>query len=103
MTTATAGDGVPELVAAIARHRARLGDGGGEMAVRRARAAALVWALLGDRVRGRLTAPDLAAVTTEALDAVARHDLDPYAAADRLMAALVAAPAGMDEGRSTGG
>jgi LAO/AO transport system kinase len=103
VTTATTGDGVPELLAAIDRHRARLGDGGGQVAVRRARAAALVWALVGDRVRGRLTAPDAAAMTTGVLDAVARHDLDPYAAADRLMAALVATAPGEDEARSAGG
>jgi LAO/AO transport system kinase len=103
VTTATTGDGVPELVAAIDRHRARLGDGGGQAAVRRARAAALVWALLGDRVRGRLTVPDAAAETAGVLDAVARHDLDPYAAADRLLAALVATAAGEDEADSPGG
>jgi LAO/AO transport system kinase len=103
VTTATTGDGVPELMAAVDRHRARLGDGGGQAAVRRARAEALVWALLGDRVRGRLTAPDAAAETAGVLDAVARHDLDPYAAADRLLAALVATAAGEDEADSPGG
>jgi len=89
VTTATTGEGVPELVAAIARHRAGLGEAGVEIPVRRARAAALVWALLGDRVRGRLQAPDRAAGTTATLDAVVRHELDPYAAADQLLAMLV--------------
>jgi len=89
VTTATTGDGVPELVAAIARHRAGLGEAGEGIQVRRARAAALVWALLGDRVRGRLTAPGRADATTATLDAVVRHELDPYAAADRLLAMLV--------------
>jgi LAO/AO transport system kinase len=89
VTTATTGEGVPELVAAIARHRAGLGEAGDEIPVRRARAAALVWALLGDRVRGRLQAPDRADGTTAALDAVVRHELDPYAAADQLLAMLV--------------
>jgi LAO/AO transport system kinase len=88
LTTATSGDGVPELVAAIDRHRAGLGDAGDGISVRRARAAALVWALVGDRVRGRLLAPDLATATTAAFDAVVRHELDPYAAADRLLASL---------------
>jgi LAO/AO transport system kinase len=98
LTTATSGDGVPELVAAIARHRAGLGEAGDGIPVRRARAAALVWALLGDRVRGRLLAPDALATTNATLDAVVRHDLDPYAAADRLLAELIAEvdPAGAE-------
>jgi GTPase len=89
VTTATTGDGVPDLVAAIVRHREGLAAAGEGIPVRRARAAALVWALLGDRVRERLQAPGLAEATTATLDAVVRHELDPYAAADRLLAALV--------------
>jgi len=89
VTTATSGEGVPELLAAIGRHREGLGAAEGGIPVRRARAAALVWALLGDRVRRRLEDPRLAATTAAALDAVVRHELDPYAAADRLLAALV--------------
>jgi len=91
VTTATTGEGVAELVAAVDRHRAGLRAGGEGIALRRARAAALVWALLGDRVRERLLAPALAAATTATLDAAGRHELDPYAAADRLLAALVGA------------
>jgi LAO/AO transport system kinase len=90
VTTATTGDGIAELLAAVGRHREGLGAAEGGIPVRRARAAALVWALVGDRVRGRLLAPDLAAGTMATLDAVVRHDLDPYAAADALLAALVA-------------
>jgi LAO/AO transport system kinase len=89
ITTATTGEGVPELLAAIERHREGLGVAEGGIPVRRARAAALVWALLGDRVRRRLEHPDLASSTAATLDAVVRHELDPYAAADRLLAALV--------------
>jgi LAO/AO transport system kinase len=88
VTTATTGDGIAELLAAIARHREGLGAAEGGIPVRRARAAALVWALVGDRVRGRLLAPDLAAGTMATLDAVVRHDLDPYAAADALLEVL---------------
>jgi LAO/AO transport system kinase len=88
VTTATTGDGVPELVAAIARHRAGLAGTGDASPVRRARAAALVWALLGDRVRDRLQAPGEVEATAGVLDAVVRHELDPYAAADRLLARL---------------
>jgi len=90
VTTAMSGEGVPELLAAIARHREGLGSAEGGIPVRRARAAALVWALLGDRVRRRLEHPDLAAATAETLDAVVRHELDPYAAADRLLEMLQA-------------
>jgi LAO/AO transport system kinase len=89
VTTATSGEGVPELLAAIARHREGLGAAEGGIPVRRARAAALVWALVGDRVRRRLEHEDLAASTAATLDAVVRHELDPYAAADALLAALV--------------
>ena len=92
LTTATTGEGVAELVAAIARHRAGLGEAAEGIPVRRARAAALVWALLADRVRGRLLAPELAATTAATLDAVVGHELDPYAAADRLLALLVREP-----------
>jgi len=90
VTTAMTGEGVPELLAAIARHREGLGAAEGGIPVRRARAAALVWALLGDRVRRRLEHPDLAAATAAALEAVVRHELDPYAAADRLLEMLQA-------------
>ena len=87
VTTATTGEGVPALLAALDRHRSALPvshDAGG----RRARAAALVWALLGDRVRERLVRPEAAASTSAVLDAVAGHALDPYTAADRLLATL---------------
>ncbi len=88
VTTAMTGEGVPELLHAIERHRAALGAVEGGLEVRRARAQALVWALLGDRIRGRLEDPELAASTAATFDAVARHDLDPFAAADRLLDAL---------------
>ncbi len=88
LVTATTGDGVPALLAALQRHRATLSEIADGVPARRARAAALVWALLGDRVRGRLESPPLAASTAGTLDAVVRHELDPYAAADRLLLAL---------------
>jgi hypothetical protein len=49
-----------------------------------------VWALLGDRVRRRLEDDELAASTASTLEAVVRHELDPYAAADRLLRMLEA-------------
>jgi GTPase len=86
VTTAASGEGIPALLAALDRHREMLRPAGGVDGARRARAGALVWSLLGDRVRERLMGPDAAASTTAVLDAVARHALDPYAAADRLLA-----------------
>ena len=99
VTTATTGDGIADLLAAIARHREGLGATEGGIPVRRVRAAALVWALLGDRVRRRLEHPDLARSTAATLDAVVRHELDPYAAADRLLAGLVSDGAADHESR----
>ncbi len=78
------------------RHREGLSEASDGIPVRRARAAALVWALVGDRVRGRLLAPDALARTTATLDAVVRQELDPYAAADRLLALLIRGADGAD-------
>ena len=88
ITTAATGDGVPELLAALDRHRA--GTGGGPTdAARLARADALVWAIVSERLRGRLRESDRAAATDEILGAVAAHQLDPYAAADRLLSSVI--------------
>jgi LAO/AO transport system kinase len=88
VTTAATGAGVPELLAAIDRHRAT-----GQVAIaetaRLARAEAQVWAILADRLRARLHAPATTAATTATLRDVADHRLDPYAAADALLAALL--------------
>jgi LAO/AO transport system kinase len=86
LTTATTGGGIPELLAAIERHHRTALDGGAG-ASRLARARAQVWAIVGDRLRDRLeaVAGDEAAAT---LRSVADHDLDPYAAADRLLSML---------------
>jgi LAO/AO transport system kinase len=84
VTTATTGDGIPELLAALDRHRTDGRDTVGAEA-RRRRAEAQVWAIVADRVRARLNAGDSAAATDAVLDAVAEHRLDPYAAADRLL------------------
>ena len=83
VTTALTGDGVPQLLAAIDARRGA-GDGGGE-AARAARADAQVWAVLGDRLRAELDRPERRAETQAVLDSVARHELDPFAAADRLL------------------
>ena len=53
-------------------------------------AAAQVRAVLVERLWDRLAAPGMADATDAAIEAVAGHDQDPYAAADRLLAALAA-------------
>ncbi len=92
VTTASTGEGVVELLAALDRHRDRTRGGDGE-AARLARAEAQVWAVLADRLRERLRAPGTAGAVPlgeATLRAVAAHALDPYAAADRLLDALLA-------------
>ena len=88
ITTAATGDGVPELLAAIDRHR-DAGRATEASDARRVRAQAQVWAILGDRLGDALRVPSRAGETDEVLDAVAEHRLDPYAAADRLLDPLL--------------
>jgi LAO/AO transport system kinase len=87
ITTASTGDGVPELLVALDRHRATV-TGGPNPAARRARAAAQVRAVLVERLWERLRGPGVAEATAAAIDDVAAHDIDPFAAADRLLAIL---------------
>lgn len=87
LTTATTGDGIPELMTALDRHRAR-GRDAGDTPARLARAEAQVWAILADRLRARLHEPSHQAATTDTMRRVAAHELDPFAAADRLLAGL---------------
>jgi LAO/AO transport system kinase len=90
VTTAATGDGVPELLAALDRHRlATTTDGGdGARRARLARAEAQVWAIVSDRLRDRLHDDRLAEAAAGTLAAVAEHRLDPYAAADDLLGLL---------------
>jgi len=93
ITTASTGAGVPELLAALDRHRAagREAAGGaaaGAAAARLARAEAQVWAVVADRLRERLHDSAHGPTTAETLSEVADHRLDPYSAADRLLAAV---------------
>ena len=84
ITTAATGEGVPELLAALDRHRSA---GRGEdpaSSARLARAETLVWAILTDRFLATLRDPARRAATEAILGDVADHHLDPYAAADRL-------------------
>jgi len=87
VTTATTGEGVPQLIAALERHRAA-GASSATPAARLARAQAQVWAIVGDRLRDRLRDTRRRAGTEAVLRDVAEHRLDPYAAADRLIAEL---------------
>ena len=87
VATATTGQGVAELMAAIDRHRARLvasDDTGAGLA----RAEAHLQAALADRLHDRLQGADERAAREEAVRLIAEHRLDPYAAADRLLASL---------------
>jgi LAO/AO transport system kinase len=87
VTTAATGAGVPELLAALDRHRSA-GPAGSTPAARRTRAAAQVRSVVVERLWARLGEPAMAEATGAAIEAVAAHELDPYAAADGLLAAL---------------
>jgi LAO/AO transport system kinase len=88
ITTAFTGEGVPELLIALDRHRSvGRADASGDRA-RRRRAESQVWAIVGERVRAVLEAPDRRDATDAVLSDVAGHRLDPYTAADRLLAEL---------------
>ena len=87
VTTAMTGAGVPELLAALDRHRERSRDEPDSPA-RLARAEAQVWSILGDRIRGSLGTGERRASTEGILRQVAEHELDPFSAADRLLADL---------------
>jgi LAO/AO transport system kinase len=87
ITTAATGAGVPELLAALDRHRATTADD--DLApARLARAEAQVWAIVSERLNDRLRAPREAAATEALIGDVAAHRLDPYAAADQLLGRL---------------
>ncbi len=89
ITTASSGEGVPALLAALDRHRAAGREGLADGA-RLARAEAQVWAIVSERLRERFHGAASGNVTASTLRAVAEHRLDPYAAADRLLASISA-------------
>ena len=88
ITTASTGEGVAALLAALDRHRAAGRDGLVD-AARLARAEAQVWAIVSERLRDRVHGEASRPATESTLRAVAEHRLDPYTAADRLLASLV--------------
>jgi len=85
VTTAATGAGVSELLAALDAHRAR-GRDVLDTTARLARAESQVWAILADRLRAELHEPASRATTEATIREVAAHRLDPFAAADRLLA-----------------
>jgi LAO/AO transport system kinase len=93
VTTAATGDGVPELMAALDRHRTTTmgSDGTSTRAARAARAEAQIWAVLSDRLHERARSIEAAPIAAALLGAVAAHELDPYAAADRLLEIMAGA------------
>ena len=91
LTTATTGAGIPELLAALDRHRAAGSAADERSGARMTRARAQVWAIVGERLRERLDAGSDAARTSAILGEVAAHKLDPYTAADRLLETITSA------------
>jgi LAO/AO transport system kinase len=91
VTTATTGDGIPELLATLDRHRAR-GREASDTPARLARAEAQVWAILADRLRGDLQTPQHRGATDAVMRRVASHELDPFTAADALLAGFRPSP-----------
>ncbi len=86
ITTAATGEGVPELLVALDRHRAA-GRNEAGTGVRRSRASAQIDAIVADKLGARLRAGELASVHETLVGEVADHRLDPYTAADRLLEA----------------
>jgi LAO/AO transport system kinase len=94
LTTASTGAGVPELLAALDRRSLERQDPSAETA-RLARADNQVWAIVVERLRDRIGREENRLAASNLLDEVARHELDPYTAADALIERLTAdAPEG---------
>ena len=83
-TTATTGEGVPELVAAVDRDRPRAGRGRSDCARRRRRARYLIARAASDLVAERVRAGGPAALDTLA-DQVLSGTIGPAEAARRLL------------------
>ena len=96
LATATTGEGVSALLAALDRREAlRQGasaDRPGGDPTRLARARAQVDGILRERLRARLAAPGRLAAMEALYAAVAAHEIDPYEAADRALESLLGHP-----------
>ena len=84
-TVATDGSGLGELWAAVARHRAHLADTGKLMTRRASRVAQELRRVLLARVESRVDELAAGEEFATAVKALAAGELDPYAAADRLL------------------
>jgi LAO/AO transport system kinase len=89
LCSALTGKGVPELLAALDRREAaRSGAADARDAAALKRAEAQISGILSQRVAAGLADPARAAARDETLAAVAAHEIDPFTAADRLLALL---------------
>jgi LAO/AO transport system kinase len=86
-TVATKGEGTNELWDAISKHRAYQEEHGLLEKRRRRRIEREIREIVAERYRARVET-DAGAQLKKLADAVERRELDPYEAADRLMAAL---------------
>jgi LAO/AO transport system kinase len=85
ITTGATGGGVAALVDALDRRGERM-ETGPVPEARVRRAATLVWTIVAERVRADLASRERAAETWALVREVAAHEIDPYAAADALLA-----------------
>ncbi|HXQ96102.1 MAG TPA: methylmalonyl Co-A mutase-associated GTPase MeaB [Candidatus Acidoferrales bacterium] len=87
LVTAPTGEGIPDLLEALDRRGAGR-DSQALRPARLARAAAQLDAVMAERLRGRVRAVRHRAEIDALLHAIAGHEVDPYAAADRVIALL---------------
>ena len=85
MTTASSGEGVEDLAAAVDEHRNALVARDGLAQRRTARARLQIREVALGTVRDRAAQLTGAAGLNDLAEAVARRELDPYTAADRLL------------------
>jgi LAO/AO transport system kinase len=92
LASALTGAGVPELLSVLDRREADRRATGADAADAAAlkRAEAQLSGLLAERLASRLRAPVRAAQRERTLRALAAHEIDPYSAADELLALLAA-------------
>ncbi len=93
LVTAPTGDGIRDLLDALDR-RAAGRDASAVRPARLARAAAQLDAVLAERLRARLRDAHRRDEIDAVIRAVAEHELDPYAGADRVMALVEGSPSG---------
>jgi LAO/AO transport system kinase len=86
-TVSTKGEGIDELWAAVEKHRAFQEEKGLLEARRRRRISREIREIVAESFRARVAA-EAAGLLEELTDLVAGREMDPYAAADRLIASL---------------